>query len=151
MEHYRNFKCYIPETGGERVSNTMEIFPRHVEMPFRNPSEALMSVLQYLVETLKQPYPNPSLIPPGDVTVAAINQLALLFNQPTPPEAPQYKKPNPEPQPKVPPLGPEALPRVPGPQLPRVETPSPQDTPIDCRILDPDIPLRRSRRLLKLS
>ena len=27
MEHYRCFKCYIPTTGGIRVTDTVKIFP----------------------------------------------------------------------------------------------------------------------------
>jgi hypothetical protein len=33
MHHFRNYQCYIPSTRGERVSNTVEFFPAHVEMP----------------------------------------------------------------------------------------------------------------------
>jgi hypothetical protein len=33
LHHFRNYYFYVPTTRGERVSNTVDFFPAHVDMP----------------------------------------------------------------------------------------------------------------------
>jgi hypothetical protein len=75
MHHFRNYYCYIPSTRGERVSNTVEFFPAHVEMPNTSSEDRLTQVTQDLLTVLKQPHPPTPFLHQGDQTNDAIQQL----------------------------------------------------------------------------
>ena len=32
-DHYRNYRIYIPTTGGKRIGSTVDLFPKYVQMP----------------------------------------------------------------------------------------------------------------------
>ena len=75
-------------------------------MPFPNPTEALTSVLQDLVVVLDRPNPRTSFLTHGDTMVAALKELAIIFDQPgtstsnklapPPPRATQPSPPTPQ-------------------------------------------------------
>ena len=48
--HYRKNKCYIPETKAIRISNTVEFFPKLVQMPKISFDDRLAAVLEDLSE-----------------------------------------------------------------------------------------------------
>jgi hypothetical protein len=82
MHHFRNYVCYIPTTRGERISNTIEFFPAHVEMPETSSEDRLAQVTQDLIEVLKKPHPKTPFLEQGDRTSDAIQKLTTIFRPP---------------------------------------------------------------------
>ena len=48
--HYRNYKCYVPETHTTRISDTVEFFPKLVQMPKTSSEDRLAAILEDLKE-----------------------------------------------------------------------------------------------------
>ena len=69
-KHYRNYKCYVPETHATRISDIVEFFPKMVQMPKSSSEDRLSAVLEDLKEVLKHPHPKTSFLdkrtPPND-------------------------------------------------------------------------------------
>jgi hypothetical protein len=82
MHHFRNYYCYIPSTRGERVSNTVEFFPAHVEMPHTSSEERLTQVTQDLIDVLQHPHPKTPFLDQGGKTSDAIKMLQQIFQPP---------------------------------------------------------------------
>jgi hypothetical protein len=57
MQHYSNYKCYIPSTRATRISNTIMFFPHCCENPIPSPADQLHMALQDLTAALSQPIP----------------------------------------------------------------------------------------------
>ena len=49
--HYRNYRIYIPKTGGTRIGSTVDFFPKHVQMPSTSSEDQLAIVLGGLTTT----------------------------------------------------------------------------------------------------
>ena len=151
--HYRNYRCYVPGTRGERVSNAVEFSPHHIDMPFPTPDEALISVLQDLVVVLHCPNPSTPFLAHSNATVAALKELVTIFDQPGTPTSNKLAPPPPRatlPEPPTPQLRLEKPPRVHGPSPPRVPRNLTPDTPTDCHVQNPDLPRWQSLRFLSL-
>jgi hypothetical protein len=82
LHHFRNYYCYIPTTRGERVSNTVEFFPAHVDMPATSSEDRLAQVTQDLIAVLKQPHPKTLFLHQGNQTSNAMRQLTTIFRPP---------------------------------------------------------------------
>jgi hypothetical protein len=82
MHHFRNYYCYIPTTRGERVSNTVEFFPVHVDMPDTSSEDRLTQITQDLIAVLQKPHPKTPFLHQGDKTSDAIAQLKKIFQPP---------------------------------------------------------------------
>ena len=82
MHHFRNYYCYIPSTRGERVSNTVEFFPAHVEMPNTSSEERLTQVTQDLIDVLQHPHPKTPFLDQGGKTSDVIKMLQQIFQPP---------------------------------------------------------------------
>ena len=50
--HYRNFTCYIPRTRATRVSNTVEFYPTHCDLPLNDSLDIISLILSELKQLL---------------------------------------------------------------------------------------------------
>ena len=82
MHHFRSYYCYIPKTRGERVSNTVEFSPVHVEMPATSSEDRLTQITQDLITVLQKPHPKTPFLDQGDKTSDAMAQLKMIFQPP---------------------------------------------------------------------
>ena len=82
MHHFRNYYCYIPSTRRERVRNTVELFPSHVDMTQTSPEDRLTQATKYLLTVLKNTDPRTPFLYQGDKTSDAINKLQSTFQPP---------------------------------------------------------------------
>ena len=53
MEYYRNYRYYIPKIKATRVSNTVEFFPHHFQLPQLSLQDQLEEKLAELVDILQ--------------------------------------------------------------------------------------------------
>jgi hypothetical protein len=83
MKHYRNYDSYIPETRGERTTNTIEFFPDKVDMPTTSSTDRLARATENLVDILQHPHPATPLLQQGTVVNDAMEQLSKIFSPPT--------------------------------------------------------------------
>jgi hypothetical protein len=89
-EHYRCYRLYNSKTGHERINDTVEFFPTHANMPYRSAADTAVHAAQELTAALQNPTPAAPFAPIGDEQLAAIQQLAIIFqhhidaNQPAP-------------------------------------------------------------------
>ena len=79
MHHFRNYYCYIPTTRGERVSNTIKLFPTHVDMLDTSSKDRLKQITQDLITVLQKPHPKTPFLDQGDKTSHAIEQLKIYI------------------------------------------------------------------------
>jgi hypothetical protein len=77
--HYRCWQVFIPQTAGERYSNTVEFFPATVPMPQLSSADAATQAIRDLLQALKNPHPATPFALLGDAQHSAIKQLALIF------------------------------------------------------------------------
>jgi hypothetical protein len=82
MHHFRSYFCYIPTTREERVSNTVNFFPVHVDMPDTSSEDRLKQITQDLIVVLQKPHPKTLFLDQGDKTSDAIAQLKKIFQPP---------------------------------------------------------------------
>lgn len=54
-QHYRNYTCYMQKTKQNRISNTVEFFPTHCDIPKVTPMDRLTLILQDLHEAITTP------------------------------------------------------------------------------------------------
>ena len=89
MQHYRNYKCYIPSTGGTRFSNTVVMNPRQCALPEESPVDRLTRTLIDLKHVIKHPHPAMPLLLPGTALGQNLRLLHRLISQakPKPPVA----------------------------------------------------------------
>ena len=80
--HYRNYKCYVPETHATRISDTVEFFPKLVQMPKTSSEDRLAAILEDLKEVLKHPHPKTPFLDKGTKTNDAITKLETIFGPP---------------------------------------------------------------------
>jgi hypothetical protein len=77
--HYRCWQVFIPETAGERNSDTVEFFPATVPMPQLSSADAPTQAIRDLLQALKHPHPATSFALLGNAQHSAIKQLAQIF------------------------------------------------------------------------
>ena len=85
-EHYRCHKTYIHKTIAQRISYTVEFFPKKLNMPNISSTNAAIHVAQYLVHALHNPAPASPLVTLGDAHTEALRTLAEISNN-APPRA----------------------------------------------------------------
>ena len=61
MHHYRNYRLYIPKTHSERVSNTVQLFPKH-PIPKISSTDLIVDTVKTLTTLVKnthvpEPFP----------------------------------------------------------------------------------------------
>ena len=81
-KHYRNYKCYVPETHATRISDTVDFFPKMVQMPKTSSEDRLAAVLEDLKEVLKNPHPKTPFLDKGTPSNDAIAKLESIFGPP---------------------------------------------------------------------
>jgi len=79
MDHYRNFKVYIPSTRSIRISDTLAWFPAHVTMPTASSTDLAMAAAYDLTQALLNPAPASALSPLSDSQRNALIQLSTIF------------------------------------------------------------------------
>ena len=77
--HYRNYEVYIPTTRGVRTTDTIEFFPKHVQMPKTSSEDRLASATEDLIAILKKPHPPTPFLDQGTKTNHAIRNLRKIF------------------------------------------------------------------------
>jgi hypothetical protein len=75
MNHYRNYKCYIPETNGMRLGKTVEFFPKHVQMPQTSSEDRLSAAIENITNILQNPHSATPLLKEGTPNNDAISKL----------------------------------------------------------------------------
>jgi hypothetical protein len=76
---YCCWRVYIPQTAGERNSDTVEFIPATVPMPQLSSADAATKAVQDLVHALKNPHPPTPFATLGNEQRNTIDQLALIF------------------------------------------------------------------------
>ena len=66
MEHYRCHKAYIPKTRVDRISDTVEFFPKTINMPQMSSMDATYHVTKYLIYAIHNPSPAITLVELGN-------------------------------------------------------------------------------------
>ena len=90
MEHYRCYKVYVNKTNAERVGDTVEFFPTSTKLPRLSSADAATMAARDLIKALQKPHPAVPFTNIGDHQLAAIQQLADIFNHAV---APRVAKP----------------------------------------------------------
>ena len=80
LGHYRNFRCYIPTTGSERIAETVQFPPKHTKVPSTTSQDAAISAAHDLLYALKNPAPSSPTLQLGDEKLRALEKLAEIFN-----------------------------------------------------------------------
>ena len=82
MDHYRNYRIYVKETGGIRNAATVEFFPQHVQIPKTSSADRLAATIEDLTHILKNPHPKTPFLEQGTPTNDAIRKLSEIFHPP---------------------------------------------------------------------
>ena len=80
-EHYRCYQIYIPKTQGTRICDTVEFFPTHCTMPHVTANDAAIYAANDLITALTKPQPPHSFLSLGNDQLAALQQLANIFQR----------------------------------------------------------------------
>ena len=80
-EHYRCYQIYIPKTQGTRICDTVEFFPTHCNMPQVTANDAAIYAANDLITALTKPQPPNSFLSLGNDQLAALQQLATIFQR----------------------------------------------------------------------
>ena len=82
MHHYRNYRLCIPKNHSERVSDTVQFFPKH-PIPKISSTDRIVDTVKTLTTLVKNPHvPEPFPDNSGALT-AAIDALQTIINSPT--------------------------------------------------------------------
>ena len=86
--HYWSYNIYIPTTRRERITDTIEFFSAHVQMPKTSSEDRLASATEDLVAILNKPHRATPFLNQGTKTNEAIKQPQEIFtprqqNEPT--------------------------------------------------------------------
>ena len=82
MHHFRNYYSYIPTTRGVRVSNTVDFFPEHVDMPQTSSEDRLAQVTQDLIAVLNNPHPPTPFLHQGEKRMMPSAHSKRFFSHP---------------------------------------------------------------------
>jgi hypothetical protein len=103
-EHYQCYTVYCSKTGSERIIDTVEFFPADIRMPRMSSADNATIAAQELTHALLNPAPAAPFATIGTDQIAALKQLALIFQQATAPNQPKsFAQPlqSPSPSPRV--------------------------------------------------
>lgn len=78
--HYHYYRCYLPATLGERISDTVKLYPTQVNMPHLSAQEKAIQAVRDLIHTIRNPSPASPFPTFGPKHSAALDQLATIFN-----------------------------------------------------------------------
>jgi hypothetical protein len=79
MEHYRAHRVYCSTTGHERLSDTVEFFPKHCKVPGISSADAAKIAALDLTNALTNPTPITPFKQPGTDRIQEIKKLAAIF------------------------------------------------------------------------
>ena len=77
FQHYRCYRVYIPKTGAERISDTVDLFSQHAPTPSWNPEHELLDAMQTFTSALQHPGIKTSSY--NCHKLKALKQLAAIF------------------------------------------------------------------------
>jgi hypothetical protein len=103
-EHYRCYTVCCSKTRSERIIDTVEFFPANIRMPRMSSADNATITAQELTHALLNPAPAAPFATIGTGQIAALKQLALIFQQATAPNQPKsFAQPlqSPSPSPRV--------------------------------------------------
>ena len=81
MQHYRCFKCFVPETGGTRDTDTVEFFPQQVPFPNTTPEIYLQQAAADMLSILSEPKSNIPSLKYGDKYNNAFIDIAKMLKK----------------------------------------------------------------------
>jgi hypothetical protein len=79
-EHYRCYRIFVTKT---RIGSTVEFFPSNIHMPQTSSANQATIAARDLIDALSNPMPATSFLTLGNTQLAAIAQLAEIFNMST--------------------------------------------------------------------
>jgi hypothetical protein len=128
-EHYRCYRLYIPETGGTRLSGTVECFPHYSTVPKLSSADAATHDARDLIQALERTYPKTPFPMLSTRHLTALKLLANIFRTATASDdIPRVAKSSREDPSKARTRDDPSRARTP---VPRVDTPVPRvDTPV---------------------
>ena len=88
MEHYRCHKAYIPNKRVERISDTIEFYPKKFNTPKMSSIDATIHAAQDLIYSIQNPAPEISPEKLGNGQKKALRTLEEIFRKATPLETP---------------------------------------------------------------
>jgi hypothetical protein len=112
MEHYQSHRVYCSTTGHERISDTVDFFPKHCKIPGLSSVDAATRAALDLTHALRNPAPTTPLKQPKTDRMQAIKRLAAIFEAMVPKRTTCDELTEPAATPTVP------APRVPSPRVP---------------------------------
>jgi hypothetical protein len=80
MHHYRCQNVYISTTASERIVDTLEFFPHNYQMPKLSSTDRLLVAAKDIMDAFQKPHPEVPFARVGDDTIAALTDLAAIFN-----------------------------------------------------------------------
>jgi hypothetical protein len=81
-EHYRCYRCYVPKTQAERISDTVEFFPAESKTPKKTPNEAAITAAEALQEALNSKNTAVQMPELVETSRAALQKLSEIFTTP---------------------------------------------------------------------
>jgi hypothetical protein len=114
-DHYRCYRVYVNKTRAKRITDTVELFPQEIDMPFPTPTEIAIEAAKALIHTLNDPIPS--------MPFAHQQTIKDIFKPYGSPELPTHVI---EPEPTGPPKNNRRINREPTHPPPRAITPSPR-------------------------
>ena len=80
-DHYRCFKCFIPSTGKEIITDSLRFIPTKIHFPSMSIELALKQATQKIITILQQtPVQNSIYLPHKDSIIKAYKQVATTLN-----------------------------------------------------------------------
>jgi hypothetical protein len=113
MEHYRVHRVYCSTTGHERISDTVEFFPKYCKVPGLSSADTAMITALDLTNALMDPTPITPFKQPGTDRMQEIKKLAAIFESIAPKRTPVNELTEPTPK-----MSTQTIPRVPTPTVP---------------------------------
>jgi hypothetical protein len=113
MEHRRAHRVYCSTTGHERISDTVEFFPKHCKVPGLSSADAATIAALDLTNALAKPTPITPFKQPGTGRMQKIKKLVAIFESMAPKRTPVNRLNEPTPKMSTPPT-----PRVPTSTVP---------------------------------
>ena len=79
MQNYRCWRTYVIHTREERITDTVEFLPQHIQIPRQSPNKRATVEAQKLVHGIKHPQPQETFTPIGYKQLQAWTKLAKTF------------------------------------------------------------------------
>jgi hypothetical protein len=111
MEHYRAYIVYCSTTGHERISDTVDFFPKHCKVPGLSSADTATMAALDLTHALKNPAPTTPFKQLCTDRMQAIKKLAAIFESMAPERTPVDELTKPK-------MSIQPTPRVPTPMVP---------------------------------